>query len=800
MAVTNGWGKGVENNTIGWGKAADNATNGFGAVYASSAAGDTLLGSGGAPSYDPDAVVYFTAVEDAGGELTLLEKDLVNTWFVTERAAERLSKYKAVYPFKGKNSAAAAINMVNPSTYDLTFTNFVTADFAVSGTLKGDGSTKYARMDTKIADVLQSANDSQFAAYCNSTVGINGSMLGAQDSLSGAGEIINIIQGSTDTIASVGATTQAAFTNTPQEGDSYIGTRYSSTDLRLYENGVQVDQDTTASSGTLPETEHVTFFARERQGPIYTFYSDAEHSGFWLGEGFVHADISDLDENFKAMLVDKDAQAYIQEVFDQGGSLTLAQQHAVNNLVKSMKANGLWDGAINIVPFMGGTANSSLTEIKTRAQYGNANFVDADASNSIGLTGDGSTKYAFTSETIDALMSGTYDIQMLTFADGTSGIGGNGYLAGIQSTNYRYALRITSQLTAYGGGLVTDTATALIGSESNALVRTSQTSLYALGDGVEGAEYTTSVTEVLPSVRFGLFGRGSAEYSGTMKGFVLAETWSLEQTKRFEKLYKAFIQQVQDSETYDTDAAAYFQAVEDAGGTLTDNVKDEFDAFVVREKAGGRWGKLKRLYPYLGGVIDSARIDAITNSQATNTNFVDADVDATIGLQGDGSTKYLTEVSTYSSIVSSQYKVQQGAIYIGATGETSIPYLFGAINSGNYIASRYFSSSLIRSYVGLVSPYSQYAATIPTSASVVAARYSTTSAYTIVNNNTDLHDTSTTTYSFPAVAPSYFKANGAGGISNGKYSCHFISEFDTLQETKDFTTSYKTFLTNINVI
>ena len=48
MAVTNDWGQGVDNNTNGWGKAADNATNGFGEIYASSAAGETLLESGGA--------------------------------------------------------------------------------------------------------------------------------------------------------------------------------------------------------------------------------------------------------------------------------------------------------------------------------------------------------------------------------------------------------------------------------------------------------------------------------------------------------------------------------------------------------------------------------------------------------------------------------------------------------------------------------------------------------------------------------------------------------------------------------
>jgi len=35
--------------------------------------------------YDQAAQAYFTAVKNEGGSLTSLEKDLVNTWFVTER-------------------------------------------------------------------------------------------------------------------------------------------------------------------------------------------------------------------------------------------------------------------------------------------------------------------------------------------------------------------------------------------------------------------------------------------------------------------------------------------------------------------------------------------------------------------------------------------------------------------------------------------------------------------------------------------------------------------------------------------
>lgn len=43
MAVTNGWGQGVENNTIEWGKGSTNNANNWGSIYGSSAAGDTLL-------------------------------------------------------------------------------------------------------------------------------------------------------------------------------------------------------------------------------------------------------------------------------------------------------------------------------------------------------------------------------------------------------------------------------------------------------------------------------------------------------------------------------------------------------------------------------------------------------------------------------------------------------------------------------------------------------------------------------------------------------------------------------------
>jgi len=43
MAVTNGWGQGVVNNTIEWGKGSTNATNGWGEIYEDSPSGETAI-------------------------------------------------------------------------------------------------------------------------------------------------------------------------------------------------------------------------------------------------------------------------------------------------------------------------------------------------------------------------------------------------------------------------------------------------------------------------------------------------------------------------------------------------------------------------------------------------------------------------------------------------------------------------------------------------------------------------------------------------------------------------------------
>tara|TARA_R100001463_G_scaffold37908_3_gene81569 strand:- start:472 stop:1275 length:804 start_codon:yes stop_codon:yes gene_type:complete len=60
MAVTNGWGQGVD-NTIDWGKGSTNNSNDWGSVYGSSAAGDTLLSGA---SFSNTRSLDFDGVDD----------------------------------------------------------------------------------------------------------------------------------------------------------------------------------------------------------------------------------------------------------------------------------------------------------------------------------------------------------------------------------------------------------------------------------------------------------------------------------------------------------------------------------------------------------------------------------------------------------------------------------------------------------------------------------------------------------------------------------------------------------------
>ncbi len=61
------------------------------------------------------------------------------------------------------------------------------------------------------------------------------------------------------------------------------------------------------------------------------------------------------------------------------------------------------------------------------------------------------------------------------------------------------------------------------------------------------------------------------------------------------------------SSAYDSDALAFFTAVEGGGDTLTDTEKDAVNTLVVTLKADSIWDKMQVIYPIVGGTATSVK-------------------------------------------------------------------------------------------------------------------------------------------------------------------------------------------------
>jgi hypothetical protein len=252
---------------------------------------------------------------------------------------------------------------------------------------------------------------------------------------------------------------------------------------------------------------------------------------------------------------------------------------------------------------------------------------------------------------------------------------------------------------------------------------------------------------------------------------------------------------------FDPDAAAFFAAIEAAGGTLSSEIKTAWNSFVLREKDNSRYAKIKRLYPYLGGVIDACRIDAITLNSATNNNFVDGDCDSLCGLQGDGITKKL-DTSLAADIWQNTNDWQVHLYEIVA--ESSDNNAFGSISGGNdmvAIRRRNIGTGVSYIYGNNFSTVAQIAGTFASKQSVYGGRFSSTDL-TIYENSATATSTTLNTFAFPVTYPiSLLARNGASvNYSDAQVSCHMMAEGMSKTDMQNYDTSYKTFLTEIGAI
>lgn len=83
--------------------------------------------------------------------------------------------------------------------------------------------------------------------------------------------------------------------------------------------------------------------------------------------------IAPIIQGLSAVSYDADAQAFFDRVIAAGGSLSLTEQTAVNQLVLNLKANSIWTPMLAIYPMVGGSAASCAQNLKSSSYTGTFN-------------------------------------------------------------------------------------------------------------------------------------------------------------------------------------------------------------------------------------------------------------------------------------------------------------------------------------------------------------------------------------------------------------------------------------------
>lgn len=232
-------------------------------------AGAILYTDGAAPywGFDPEVETWRARALAAGGTFTAASVSLARDLISGLQAATYNSKIIALWPFLGGNLATARVPLRDTLGVGIATNHaFLEADFTEATGLKGNGSTKY--LDTLI-------KPGQLGTGGNGGVGWwQRAVSAASGTQYGPGMVYNA--------TAPGETFGLRFGNSPADIDCefywgangnqatiaelrsnahYYGQRSSTTDRRLFKNGAQVAQNTTADTVIRTSYDTLTLFA-----------------------------------------------------------------------------------------------------------------------------------------------------------------------------------------------------------------------------------------------------------------------------------------------------------------------------------------------------------------------------------------------------------------------------------------------------------------------------------------------------------------------------------------------------------
>jgi len=398
--------------------------------------------SSSVPSGDPDANAFLADVIASGGTTNATISAATETLFTSLKSAGLYSKMYAMYPFVGGTAASHSINALLNKSYDITWNGGMT--HGVSGST-GNGTNAYGNTNWNYHNWGQ--DDISCGVYQiteNTSTKTEELQLGIFDGTPFRLQIqLNNTQLATGKYGlRTGSNTATYVDNNGNINGNYILNRTGSTVGYLYRNSSLVVTNTASYTKPVSGNKDVFLFTLNLNGSPYSnAYANQTLSFSFMAQGLSNTEITTLDgiiNDFQTALgrntyfsvSDPDAQTYLNDVVDAGGTIDETTADATNTLFTSLKSNGLYND-LYFFPFVGGTsASHSLFAKRSAGTTYDITWFGGMTHGVSGATGNGTNSYGET-----ALQRPTYSNQ----GDLTQGI----YVVGDSSNTNAYELQST---------------------------------------------------------------------------------------------------------------------------------------------------------------------------------------------------------------------------------------------------------------------------------------------------------------------------------------------------------------------
>lgn len=246
-----------------------------------------------------------------------------------------------------------------------------------------------------------------------------------------------------------------------------------------------------------------------------------------MADNYIDLPINDSISIDHLDVFDPDAQTFFDSVEDAGGSLTVTEKNAINDLVLTLKTDNIFNKFFVMYPMVGGSAASCSINLGQLGPNYNLLFFGSPTVTNTGVQWNGVNQYASTQLYLSSVLSGS-----------SGPFGGNGGMSYYSRTNVAEASFDMGSSTTGGGGQATglilrngvDTTYYLYGTDSYSVTAASTDSrgMFSINrEGFQTVGYKNG-TQVdsqpdFPTVGFVTATIGAFDFGGNVASFSTKE-------------------------------------------------------------------------------------------------------------------------------------------------------------------------------------------------------------------------------------------------------------------------------------